>query len=120
MGYDIHFKVKVEGIDKYITVGDCEANTTWNVREIIRKSTGLEWNNEENNGLCKDVMLHITEGLTELTYRPNEYKQYEASNGYGTVEGCRRFFLQILKDWEDFCEDTNTKDLADVATFWID
>ena len=46
MGYDISFKVKVEGKDIYVPVGDCEAGTTWNVRDIIVKSTGLEWKND--------------------------------------------------------------------------
>ena len=51
MSYDISFKVKVEGIDQYVNVGDCDANITWNVRKIITNSTGLEWKNEANNGL---------------------------------------------------------------------
>lgn len=50
MSYDISFKVKVEGLNRYVEVGDCDANITWNVMDIIRKSTGLEWRNEEPNG----------------------------------------------------------------------
>ena len=41
MNYDINFKVKVEGIDFWVEPYNCSANTTWNVREMIRKSTGL-------------------------------------------------------------------------------
>ena len=55
MSYDISFRVKVEGTDQWIDVGDCTANITWNVRKIIELTTGLPWINEENNGLCKDV-----------------------------------------------------------------
>ena len=51
MSYDISFKVKVDGTDTYVPVGACNANITWNVGEIIRRSTGLEWKNEANNGL---------------------------------------------------------------------
>lgn len=43
MSYDISFKVKVEGVDAYVPVGTCDANTTWNNRKIIVKSTGLKW-----------------------------------------------------------------------------
>lgn len=50
MSYDVAFKVKVEGVNAYVEVGDCNANITWNVRDIIRTSTGLPWKNEENNG----------------------------------------------------------------------
>ena len=78
MSYDIHFKVKVEGLDnRYISVGDCAANTTWNLRDMIVNSTDLEWKNESNNGLCKDVIPQIIDGLKELTMYPNKYKKYE-------------------------------------------
>lgn len=83
MSYDISFKVKVEGIDEYVEVGDVDANITWNVGEMIRKSTGLEWKNEANNGLCRDVMVSIAKGYAELTAFPEKYKQYEAANGWG-------------------------------------
>ena len=53
MSYDIDFRVKVEGIDRYVSVHDCDANITWNVRKIIELSTSLPWLNEENNGYCK-------------------------------------------------------------------
>lgn len=118
MSYDISFMVKVEGIDQYVEVGSCEANTTWNVREMIVKSTGLEWNNEANNGLCKDVIPHIERGLFELTEHPEEYKKYEASNGWGTVESTKRFFENILTAWRDFKRWAD-KELVDVTTFWV-
>lgn len=120
MSYDISFKVKVEGIDKYIPVGECSANITWNVGKMIRKSTGLEWNNEENNGLVKDIIPFIIKGYEELSTNPEKYKKYEDKNGWGTVSGTRKFFNQILVDWENFIEDSFTKDLKDVVTFWIE
>lgn len=121
MSYDISFKVKVDGVEnRYVEVGNCEANITWNVGEMIRKSTGLEWKNEENNGLCKDVIPYIRIGLLELVNHPSKYKQYEAPNGWGTVEGCKRFFRRILGDWDEFCCDSWTEDLQDITYFWIE
>lgn len=117
MSYDISFKVKAEGVDAYFTVGECDANITWNVGEMIRKSTGLEWKNEENNGLCVDVIPHILKGYRELMNHPYKYKQYEAPNGWGTIDGTLRFFRQILIAWEDFC--ISYPEQAPVATFWI-
>ena len=76
MSYDISFKVKVDGVDRYVEIGECNANTTWNVREMIVKSTGLEWKNCENNGLCKDVIPCIEKGYNELTYNPEKYKRF--------------------------------------------
>ena len=119
MSYDITFKVKVEGLDYWLPVGYCEANTTWNVREMIVKSTGLEWNNCCNNGFCKDVIPHIEKGLHELTEHPEKYKKYEAENGWGTVESTKRFFECILKSWHDF-KRWEDKDLVDITTFWIE
>lgn len=117
MSYDICFKVKVQDIDRYISVGECSANITWNVGKMIRESTGLEWKNEENNGLCKDVIPHIAHAYRELSKYPERYKKYESPNGWGTIEGCRRFFMTIMDDWDDFCEEY--PDLIDVTYFWI-
>lgn len=120
MSYDISFEVKVEGLeDRYVDVGECNANITYNLRDMIVNSTGLEWKNEENNGLCKDVIPHIVDGLNELIKYPQRYKKYEAKNGWGTIEGCKRFFLDIINAWEAFCEDSWTSDLVDVTYFWI-
>lgn len=118
MSYDISFKVKVEGIDAFVSVGNCEANITWNVREIIELSTGLPWVNEANNGLCVDVIPKIMDGYKNLLHFPHKYKQYESPNGWGTVDGTIRFFKRILDDWEEFtrCHE----ELVPVATFWIE
>ena len=118
MSYDIDFRVKVEGIDRSLSVGNCEANITWNVRKIITLSTGLPWLNEENNGLCKDVIPHIEQGLEELKRHPEKYKQYEAANGWGTVQGTIRFFENIIQAWRDF-KKWEDKELVDITTFWI-
>lgn len=118
MSYDIDFRVKVEGINHFVPVGNCDANITWNVRKIIELSTGLPWLNEQNNGFCKDVIPHIESGLAELQQNPQKYKPYEAPNGWGTVEGTIGFFKQILKDWEYFKE-WNDPNLVNVTTFWI-
>lgn len=119
MSYSIKFKVKVEGIDYYLDTGYCDANITWNVRKIIELSTGLPWINEANNGLCKDIIPRIESGLDELNRNPQKYMQYEASNGWGTVEGTKRFFRWILNSWEDLLNGEGSK-LADVITFWIE
>ena len=121
MSYDISFKVAVAGLeDKYVNVGECDANITWNLRDMIVESTGLKWENEANNGLCKDVIPYIAKGYTELNNHPEKYKQYEAPNGWGTISGCKKFFLQIMNDWDAFCSDSWTGDLADVTYFFIE
>ena len=118
MSYDVSFRVKVDGGDDlWVDVGDCDANVTWNVGTIIRLSTGLEWKNEENNGLCSEVIPKICDGLKELELHPNKYKPYEAPNGWGTVNGTIRFFKRILDAWEELIREDER--LAALATFWI-
>ena len=114
MSYDIDFRVKVDGLDKYVPVGNCDANITWNVREMIEKATGLEWINEANNGLCKDVVPKIAHGYSELCCFPEKYEKYESPNGWGTVEGCKRFFAEIISAYGEL-----DSELKGVATFWI-
>jgi hypothetical protein len=118
MSYDIAFRAKVEGFDYWTSVAPCESNTTWNVREMIVKSTGLEWKNEQNNGLCKDIIPFIRKGYSELTEHPEKYREYEATNGWGTVESTAKFFKKIIDDWEDATR--FNKQIEQFATFWID
>lgn len=118
MSYDISFRAKIEGIEEYIPVGDYLLNITWNVRDIITKSTGLAWKNEENNGLVKDIIPYICKGLKELEEHPKKYLKYESPNGWGTVEGTKRFFRNIIEAWEDVCV-WHSEDLVNALTFWI-
>ena len=118
MSYDISFRVKVEGIDQYVEVGNCDANTTWNVREMIVESTGLDWVNCDNNGYCKDVIPKIQKGLDELKNNPEKYRKYEAKNGWGTVEGTACFFKDIIRAWNEL-KKFEEKEIVDVVTFWI-
>lgn len=105
MSYDIQFAVKIDtgknGPEVYADIGACQANITWNVRKIITLSTGLEWKNEEINGLCIDIIPKIEAGLEELEKNGEKYKKYESPNGWGTVEGTKRFFSTIINDWKD-------------------
>lgn len=38
----------------------------------------------------------------------------------GTVQGYKKFFAQIIHDWNALCEDYCTGELADVTYFWIE
>lgn len=121
MSYMISFKVKVEGLkDRFVRVRNPDATITWNLRKMITTSTGLEWNNEANNGLCIDVIPYISKGLNELHKYPQKYKQYESENDWGTIEDCKKFFINILMAWDKFSTDILTADLAPVTYFWIE
>ena len=119
MSYNISFKVKVDGLNKYVEIGECDANITWNVRKIIVNSTGLEWKNEANNGYCKDIIPSIIKGLQELQINGDKYKKYEPDNGWGTVKGTIQFFKDIIDAWNklQYCYDD---DILNVTIFWIE
>ena len=118
MSYDVSIKLPVKGLeDKYIEVAHL-GNITWNVREIITRSTGLEWKNEENNGLCVDVIPKIQQGYNELVKNGAKYKKYESPNGWGTVDGTIYFFKRILDAWDRLV--LYDEELVPVATFWVE
>lgn len=71
--------------------------------------------NGENNGLVKDVIPHIKKGLAELVDHPEKYKKYEAPNGWGTIKGCKRFFNEVINEYEEL-----PPELKEVSTFWIE
>lgn len=120
MSYDIAYRVRCfEKPDIWVDVGLIDANITYNVGDMIRASTGLEWKNEADNGLVKDVIPYIIKGFDELEKHPEKYKRYESPNGWGTIEGCKRFFTWCLQDWMNFCEGYDTRELKDVVHFWI-
>ena len=99
----MRLKVKVEGLDIYVPVAwDDIVNITWNVTELIKQSSGWDIENEKNNGTAEYISKFIEHGVDELEQHPNEYRKYEAINGYGTVEGTLRFyykFLDYLKEY---------------------
>lgn len=126
MSYNVSFQLKVEGVDYYMDTNYCDANITWNVRDIIVKSTGLEWINESNNGFVKDIIPHIKEGLEELSSNGDKYRQYEPSNGFGSVEGVIRFFTKILDSWDmylgslSYLDSDVAEKIKNLVTFWIE
>ena len=117
MGYDIRFKVKTAD-GSMVAMGDQYANITWNVGDMIRLATGLEWHNEEDNGLCVDVMPKIADGLKELTVNRQKYKKYEDPDGWGTIDGTIDFLSTVIRDWNRFC--TAYPRFVGVARFWIE
>ena len=118
MSYRISFKIRVAETDEYISVGNCDANITWNVRKIIELSTGLPWKNEENNGYCVDVIPSIRRGREELIRNPEKYKPYEPDNGWGSIESTVHFFTRILEAWDTYAEWTRPAIVAK-TTFWV-
>lgn len=116
MSYDISFQVRVYGTDLYVPVW-YSASVTWNVRDIIVEFTGLDWNNEANNGLCTDVIPKIREGRRKIDKAIKEYDYSKSSYSLGQLECVDNFFFEILDDWREF--GVYRPDLVPHVTFWI-
>ena len=117
MSYDVDIRVKVEGVDRYIPVVDYDVNITWNVRELILRSSGWDIQNEASNGPVEPWRKMITNGLHELITNPAKYKKYESPNGWGTINGVIKFYRACLEMCDYFFQDY--EDLKDVAVVWV-
>jgi len=104
MSYDIHFAVREKNTNELITIGE-SYNITWNVRELIKQSSGWEIKNEETNGFAKDLIPLFERGKHELYMFPEKYKQYESPNGWGTIEGVKFLYKNLIREWEDLTDE---------------
>ena len=64
--------------------------------------------------------VEILCGENDMRIRKHELRDCFFASSEKIIEGCKRFFSQILNDWEGLCTDYSTKRLADVAYFWIE
>lgn len=117
MSYDIGIRVKVEGLDEYVEVSEIGPNITWNVRELIKQSSGWDIENEASNGPVLPWLEKIIHGLKELETKPLRYKQYESPNGWGTVRGTIGFYRTCIEMVEEFMRDYER--LLPVAVIWV-
>lgn len=118
MSYGVSIRLPVKGLeDRYVQVADL-GNITWNVRELIKKSSGWEIQNEDNNGAVLPWLSLIRNGYCQLTAHPEAYKRYESPNGWGTVGGTKRFYEDCIKNAEDWMR--CNEDLLPVAVVWVD
>ena len=117
ISYDVSIRLPVAGLDgKYVTA--CYlGNITWNVRELIKQSSGWDIKNEDSNGDVLSWLKLIDRGISELENHQEKYKRYEASNGWGTIQGTLHFYRRCFyyaSDWIGFNED-----LIPAAVIWI-
>ena len=116
MSYDVSIRVKAEGVDAYVEA-EWLSNITWNVKELIKQSSGWDIRNCDTNGPVMPWLDKIEAGIRELVGRPEVYRQYEAKNGWGTVEGTLTFFKDCRDKAREWMEDNET--LIPAAVIWV-
>lgn len=105
MSYDIEYRAKIEGYDELVKIRDSDANITYNVRELILKSSGWNIKNEDYNGTLINLIPLIMKGKVELLINKDKYKKYESPNGYGTIDGVIRFYDIIINDYYEIIKE---------------
>lgn len=93
-------------------------NITYNVGAIMKKATGLSWENGDM-GLVKDVIPKLEQGIKEIEAHWNDYKALEPDNGWGSVEGVIDFFSNLILDYRSLKNDSFYNLIADDIHFII-
>ncbi len=90
-----------------VHIGECvdySHNITHNLTDMA-DALGVYrilWHPEEIPGLkARDMIAPLNAAIQELTTNPDKYRQYEASNGWGTINN----FLPWLKEVRNACEE---------------
>lgn len=94
MSYDVSFKAKLEGADQWVYVGDDWINHTSNTAAMIKEVCGTypsEWNGKK----CSDMYPVLMQGASLLNLDRRHYRQFEPSNGWGTVDSTIDFLTKI-------------------------
>jgi hypothetical protein len=58
----------------------------------------------ENKVLAKDIIPHLEKGLKELKERPEHYKTFNPSNGWGSYKGLVKFTENYLEACREYPE----------------
>lgn len=95
MSYDISFKGEIKDSNGvWINLSD-SLNLTYNLADMFITLTGhslYDWNGVK----AFDAVEGATNALVNLNYKPEKYRQYEASNGWGTIETMRNFLNDFI------------------------
>ncbi len=76
------------------------SNITHNLIDMAKECGvyGALWRPQDNfYFIAEDIIPVLEKGLLELTLRPEHYKKYNASNGWGTREQFIKFITGILE-----------------------
>lgn len=96
MSYDVHLED-----ERGETVGELDANCTWNIRPMIVAASGGTGPAEWDGMVARDVALTCGNVISAFQADPAKFRAMNPANGWGSFEGCRRFIREI----EDACID---------------
>ncbi len=100
MGYSVRFEAKLEGAEQWVPVGE-SINHTSNTGNMIQEVCGLRppsWDGKK----CSELLPFIDKGIKQLRSNRQEYRKFEPSNGWGTVETTIVFLDAIRTVCEEY------------------
>ncbi len=101
MTYEVSFKAKLEGVNKWVYVGPQWINHPASTATMIKEVCGSypsEW-----HGKACDSLLPILDNACKLLMScSQEYRQYETDKVWGTVESTLKFLTDIRNACEAF------------------
>lgn len=96
MGYSIYLKIKT-GENEYVY--PYEDSCTYNVAPMFSKALGEGGIRQLCGVNSKDAIDLLSLGIGRMTDNPEDYKELNPSNGWGSYEGA----LQVLLDLKEAC-----------------
>ena len=105
MSYDICFKYRIGMTDKYMTNYDDEFNMTYNVGNILRKSSGYDKWSGSLNVCVLELYKPFKKGLKELKNNVEKYRELEPSNGWGNCENVVSFYEWFFEQLKEYTEE---------------
>lgn len=101
VSYWVGFKIKVEGMDKWIEIDSY--NYTSNLGMAMKVASGTEDGIVGfHNKKASECLPIINKMIDEFTKHPDKYKQYEPANGWGSLQSCITFLHKLKNKCEEY------------------
>jgi hypothetical protein len=100
MSYCIYLEAKIQDVDKWIEVGD-DFSITYNLRDMFVESVGSspkDW----NGMIARDLEPKLRKAIMDINSKPLFYQQFEAENGWGTIEDCLNFMRELSENCAEY------------------
>lgn len=100
MKYRIYLRVKLHD-NNWVKVGE-NHEIQWDIRDLIRASSGWLIVNQEKIGMASDFVPKLHRGIIELENSSDTYREYELAHGLGTIKSVLSFYEGLLKDCQKY------------------
>jgi hypothetical protein len=100
MKYRFYFRLKLQD-ENWVKIGE-DHIIQWDVRDLIKASSGWQIINQEKVGSATDLVSKLRRGIIELREHPDTYLEYERQHGLGTIKNVIAFYESLLNDCQKY------------------